>query len=108
MEPRKYPEPVHGAIHLMIDRPGKTEPGTSPVQENYVHPYKATDHTGNIWNHTHDEYLYRMRTKGYAFWYISDALRRPESAIRARFRKLDQVRIDEAAKFVYKPRKNRK
>ena len=49
-----------------------------------------------------------MRTKGYAFWYISDALRRPESAIRARFRKLDQVRIDEAAKFVYKPRKNRK
>ena len=106
--PTRYAEPVHGAIHHMIDRPGKTEPGTRPVQENYVHPYKATDHTGNYWNHRDDEYLYRMRTKGYAYWYISDALRRPESAIRARFRKLDQVRIDEAAKFVYKPRRKQR
>lgn len=102
--PTHYAEPIHGAIHHMHDRPGKTEPGTRPVHEVSVDYRSDYDHIGRPWKHRDDTYLMRMRGKGFAWWHIANELRRSVSATMARYRKLDDERREKAAAFYYKIR----
>ena len=89
------PEVVHGAIHLMHERPGATLPGGSPAYFQAVSMRIRKNLHSELWKRTDVNKLVRARDVGYAWWHIARSLGRHEMACRLKYYEEMKLRSDE-------------
>ena len=89
---------VHGALNTMFDRPGQTEPGSSPVYrelrgtaevDDFVEAWldrQELNRTDDRWTQKDRDKVWRMRQRGNAWWHIAGSLKRTEIAVKHMYR----------------------
>ena len=96
------PRMVRGAIWCMANRPGQTEPGASPIYEDYStdmarlrrlagSKYKRSY---TAWTFADDVMLMSLRNHrmggGYAWWQIAEKMKRSEGACKMRMKQIEK------------------